>query len=49
MKKIFILITIILFANIENYAQEEKKLSYQFDFGTSITVIINVSAQIVYD
>ena len=36
MRKILIFIILVFFANIENFAQEEKKLSYQFDLGISI-------------
>lgn len=38
MRKIVIIIIIFLFSNFENYAQENKKFSFQFDIGTSITI-----------
>jgi len=38
MKKIILFIIIIFFVNIKNFAQEEKRLSYQIDLGTSIAL-----------
>ncbi len=38
MRKIAIIIVIFIFFNLENYGQESKKLSFQFDIGTSITL-----------
>ncbi len=38
MRRIIIIIIIFLFSQSENYGQENKKFSYQFDIGTTLTI-----------